>query len=68
MGAALAAKRIESIDAHTQPDIPWIVPKFWVLDVQCLPLASIYRVSQYLVCLIIIGIILLASSFPRASA
>jgi hypothetical protein len=33
MGAALAAKRIESISAHTQPDVSWIVPKLWALDV-----------------------------------
>ena len=39
--ATLVAKRIESIGAHTKPDIPWIGPKLREVDVQCFLLASI---------------------------
>ena len=45
MCASLAAKRIDSIGARAQHDVPWIVPKV----VQRLPLARILRVTQHLV-------------------
>ena len=32
-----------------QHDVPWILPKFWVFEVQRLPLAPILRVTQHLV-------------------
>ena len=60
MCASLAAKRIDSIGARAQHDVPWIVPKIWVFEVQRLPLAPILRVTRHL----------LASSppYPRANA
>jgi hypothetical protein len=39
--ATLVAKRIESIGAHTKPDVPWIGPELMEVDVKCIPLASI---------------------------
>ena len=57
MCAALAAKRIDSIGARTQHDVPWIVPKFWVFEVQRFPLARIRRVTQHLVFFIYLRII-----------
>ena len=48
MCASLAAKQIDSIGARTQHDVPWILPKFWVFEVQRLPLARILRVTQHL--------------------
>ena len=39
MCASLAAKRIDSIGARAHHDVPWILPKFWVFEVQRLPLA-----------------------------
>ena len=53
MCASLAAKQIDSIGAHAQHDVPWILPKFWVFEVQRLPLARILRVTQHLVFLFI---------------
>ena len=44
--ATLVAKRIESIGAHTKPDVPWIGPELREVDVQCVPLASVRRVCQ----------------------
>src|SRR3954451_9231584 len=46
--ATLVAERIESIGAHTQPDVPCIAPELWEGEVQCFPLASVYRVCQYI--------------------
>ena len=57
MCASLAAKRIDSIGARAQHDVPWIVPKFWVFEVQRLPLARILRVTQHLVFFIYLRII-----------
>ena len=45
MCASLAAKRIDSIGARAQHDVPWILPKFWVFEVQRLPLTRILRVT-----------------------
>src|SRR3954471_22533063 len=61
MCASLAAKRIDSIGARAQHDVPWIVPKFWAFEVQRLPLACILRLTQHLVFLFISG------SFPSSS-
>ena len=63
----LAAKRIDSISARAQHDVPWIVPKFWVFEVQRLPLARILRVTQHLVFFIyfwIISVIFLLLLLP----
>ena len=57
MCASLAAKRIDSIGARTQHDVPWILPKFWVFEVQRLPLARILWVTQHLVFFIYLRII-----------
>ena len=57
MCASLAAKRIDSIGARAQQDVPWILPKFWVFEVQRLPLACILRVTQHLVFFIYVRII-----------
>ena len=48
MCASLAAKRNDSIGARAQHNVPWIIPKFWVFEVQRLPLARILRVTQHL--------------------
>ena len=48
MCASLAAKRTDSFGARAQHDVPWIVPKFWVFEVQRLPLARILMVTRHL--------------------
>jgi hypothetical protein len=45
MRATLVAKGIESICAHTQPNVPGIVPKT-IFHVQREPLASVRRVCR----------------------
>jgi hypothetical protein len=45
MRATLVAEGIESICAHTQPNVPGIVPET-VFHVQREPLASVHRVCQ----------------------
>ena len=62
MCASLAAKWIDSIGARAHHDVPWIVPKFWVFEVQCLPLARILRVTQHLVFFISLQIISVINS------
>src|ERR1041385_4374706 len=46
MCAALVAERIDSIGARDQHYVPWILPKV-LLEVQCLPLGPIRRVTQH---------------------
>src|SRR3954463_10190062 len=53
------AERIDSIGAHDQHDVPWILPKV-LFKVQRLPLGPIRRVTQHDV---FIWIIFSASSF-----
>ena len=39
--ATLIAERIESVGAHTQPDVPCVAPEIFEGIVQCFPLASV---------------------------
>src|SRR3954463_6798494 len=63
MCASLAAKWIDSIGARAQHDVPWILPKFWVFEVQRLSLARILRGTQHLVFFIYLRIIPSSSRF-----
>ena len=47
MRAALVAKQIESIGAHSQPEVSWFFPETFEFNVYCFPLGCIRRVCQH---------------------